>query len=395
MSFCYFREYNPCDMEANTPTNDAPVFQFGIEAREGNARAAIFDTPHGRLLTPVFAPVGTQATVKALTPAQLCELGASLVLSNTYHLYLRPGEDLVAEMGGLHQFMQWPNPMLTDSGGFQVFSLAESRKVDDDGVTFKSHIDGSLHRFTPEKSIAIQESLGADIIMAFDECASPYDRFYNEKALQRTHAWARRCQQARRRPAQALFGIVQGGVFPDLRTQSAEFIAGLGFPGHAIGGLSVGETKTEMNAMLEVVNAVLPEDKPRYLMGVGAPEDLVNGVLRGVDIFDCVLPTRLARHNAAITRHGRLNLMNATFSRDEGPILAGCDCYTCRTFSRAYLRHLIVAKEMLAGTLISIHNIHILLDLVRDIRQAILAGKFEQFAQEFFSAQQGDKENEL
>ncbi len=394
MSFCYFQRYNPCDMEANARTQGTPAFQFKIEAQEGNARAGLFDTPHGRLLTPVFAPVGTQATVKALTPAQLTELGASLVLSNTYHLYLRPGEDLVAEMGGLHQFMQWPNPMLTDSGGFQVFSLAESRKVDDDGVTFKSHIDGSLHRFTPEKSIAIQESLGADIIMAFDECASPYDRPYNEKAMQRTHAWARRCQQARQRPDQALFGIVQGGVFADLRAQSAEFIAGLGFPGHAIGGLSVGETKAEMNAMLEVVNAVLPADKPRYLMGVGAPEDLVNGVLRGVDIFDCVLPTRLARHNAAITRYGRLNLMNATFARDERPILANCACYTCRTFSRAYLRHLIVAKEMLAGTLISIHNIHILLDLVRDIRQAILAGKFERFAQEFFSAQQGDKESD-
>ncbi len=375
----------------NTSTTPPPggIFQFEITAQDGRARAGVFHTPHGDLLTPVFAPVGTQATVKTLTPTQLEELGASLVLSNTYHLYLRPGDGLVAEMGGLHTFMQWPRPMLTDSGGFQVFSLSESRKVDEDGVTFKSHIDGSLHRFTPEKSIAIQENLGADIIMAFDECATPYDRAYNERAMQRTHAWAARCQQARRRPDQALFGIVQGGVFPDLRRESARFIAGLGFPGHAIGGLSVGETKAEMNAMIEVVNDILPENKPRYLMGVGAPEDLVNGVLRGIDIFDCVLPTRLARHNAAILPfgppNGRLNLMNAAYARDPRPILEDCACYTCRTFTRAYLRHLIVAKETLAGTLISIHNIHTLLDLARRLRQAIQAGRLNEFAAAFFA----------
>jgi queuine tRNA-ribosyltransferase len=361
-----------------------PPFTFTIQAGQGRARAGIFSTPHGDLLTPVFAPVGTQATVKTITPAQLEELGASLVLSNTYHLYLRPGDDLVAEMGGLHQFMQWPRPMLTDSGGFQVFSLAASRKIDEDGVTFKSHIDGSLHRFTPEKSIAIQENLGADIIMAFDECAPPYERAYNERAMARTHAWAARCREAHTRPDQALFGIVQGGVFPDLRAASAQYIAGLGFPGHAIGGLSVGETKEEMNAMLEVVDPLLPENKPRYLMGVGSPEDLVNGVLRGIDIFDCVLPTRLARHNTAITRTGRLNLMNAPFARDHGPIVENCACYTCRTFTRAYLRHLIIAKESLAGTLITIHNIHTLLELMRDIRQAIFDGRFEQFAANFF-----------
>jgi queuine tRNA-ribosyltransferase len=337
-------------------------------------------TPHGKLETPVFAPVGTQATVKAVTPAQLQDIGASLVLSNTYHLYLRPGADLVAEMGGLHQFMQWPKPMLTDSGGFQVFSLQGIRKIDDEGVTFKSHIDGSMHRFTPESAIAIQEKLGADIIMAFDECAPPYDPDYNERAMQRTHAWAQRCMEAKRRTDQALFGIVQGGVFPELRARSAEYIASLGFPGHAIGGLSVGETKPEMHAMIEVVNAILPREKPRYLMGVGSPEDLVNGVLRGIDIFDSVLPTRLARHQAAMTDTGRLNLMNATFAKDQRPIDENCSCYACRSFTRAYIRHLIAAKEMLAATLISIHNLYTLVSLMQRIRQAIQAGTFTAFA---------------
>jgi queuine tRNA-ribosyltransferase len=358
-------------------------FSFEIHARQGRARAGVFQTHHGALLTPVFAPVGTQATVKSLTPRQVDELGASLVLANTYHLYLRPGDELVAEMGGLHQFMLWDKPMLTDSGGFQVFSLAEMRKVDPDGVTFKSHIDGSMHRFTPEKSIAIQENLGADIIMAFDECAPPYEREYIEQAMVRTHAWAERCLHAHVRPDQALFGIVQGGAFNDLRQRSAEYIASLGFPGHAIGGLSVGETKADMNAMLEVVNDVLPQEKPRYLMGVGSPEDLVNGVLRGVDIFDCVLPTRLARHQAAMTRTGRLNMMNAVFAHDARPIDETCDCYTCQNFTRAYLRHLIVAKEMLSGTLLSIHNLRTLVRLMGDIRQSILAGEFDAFAADF------------
>ncbi len=360
-------------------------FEYELQATDGNARAGVFHTPHGDLLTPIFAPVGTQATVKAVTPAQLEELNASLVLANTYHLYLRPGADLVAEMGGLHSFMQWHRPMLTDSGGFQVFSLSAMRKIDEDGVTFKSHIDGSLHRFTPEKSIQVQELLGADIIMAFDECAPPYDRAYNERALERTHAWAERCLKAKTRYDQALFGIVQGGVFPDLRERSAQFISSLNFPGHAIGGLSVGETKAEMHAMLEIVNSILPTNKPRYLMGVGSPEDLVEGIARGVDIFDCVLPTRLARHSAAMTFTGRFNLMNAVFARDPRPIDENCSCYTCRTFSRAYLRHLIVAKEMLASTLISIHNIHTLLTLVRRARQAILEKRFNDFREEFLS----------
>lgn len=364
-----------------------PSFSFQLESIQGHARAGIFQTPHGPLLTPVFAPVGTQATVKSITPSQLSELGASLVLSNTYHLYLRPGDNLIAEMGGLHKFMGWEHPMLTDSGGFQVFSLSESRKVDDDGVTFKSHIDGSTHRFTPEKSISIQENLGADIIMAFDECAPPYERIYVERAMQRTHTWALRCQKAKHRSDQALFGIVQGGVFADLRQQSAEFIASLDFPGHAIGGLSVGETKQEMNAMLEVVDTVLPADKPRYLMGVGTPEDLVRGVLRGVDIFDCVLPTRLARHNAAMTRTDRLNLVNAAYGRDPRPIDETCTCYTCQHFSRAYLRHLIAAKEMLSATLLSIHNLHTLLQIATELRQAILEGDIQDYAHQFFEQQ--------
>lgn len=353
------------------------MFEYNLLAKEGRARAGVFHTPHGELQTPVFAPVGTQATVKTLTPEHLKELGASLVLSNTYHLYLRPGDELVAEMGGLHKFMQWPNPMLTDSGGFQVFSLALTRKIDDDGVTFKSHIDGSTHRFTPEKSIAIQENLGADIIMAFDECSDPNDKAYSRKAMERTHRWAERSLKAHLRTDQALFGIVQGGVDPDLRAISAEFIASMPFPGIAIGGLSVGETKDEMHRTLDVVTPLLPEDKPRYLMGVGTPEDLINGIARGVDIFDCVLPTRLARHHAAFSSTGRLNLVNASFKKDPRPIDESCNCYTCRTFTRAYIRHLITAKELLAGSLISIHNLHALIQLVKEIRGYILDGSFE------------------
>jgi queuine tRNA-ribosyltransferase len=357
-------------------------FSFDLLASQGRARAGVFHTPHGDLATPVFAPVGTQATVKAVTPAQLDEVGATLVLSNTYHLYLRPGAELVAEMGGLHSFMHWDKPMLTDSGGFQVFSLVDTRKVDEDGVTFKSHIDGSMHRFTPEKSIEIQQLLSADIIMAFDECADPNNRPYIEDAMRRTHAWAERSLKAKTRPDQALFGIVQGGIYPDLRTQSAQFISSLDFPGHAIGGLSVGETKAEMYSTLELVDDILPREKPRYLMGVGTPFDIINGVQRGVDIFDCVLPTRLARHQAAFTQNGRLNLLNAANAHDPHPIDEGCACYTCRNFSRAYLRHLIVAKEMLAATLISIHNIYTLLELARRCRQTIQDGSFDAFAQD-------------
>jgi queuine tRNA-ribosyltransferase len=282
--------------------------------------------------------------------------------------------------------MQWKQPILTDSGGFQVFSLADNRQVDEDGVTFKSHIDGSTHRFTPEISISIQENLGADIIMAFDECAEPYDRAYTERSVERTHRWAERSLQAHSRRDQDLFGILQGGIHLDLREQSARYLTSLAFPGYAIGGLSVGETKAEMHSVLDLVDDILPEDKPRYLMGVGTPEDLVNGVLRGVDIFDCVLPTRLARHNAVITRQGRrLNLVNAAFASDPAPIDETCECYTCSQFSRAYLRHLIASKEMLSATLLSIHNLFTMLELARDLQKSILEGTLDRYAETFFS----------
>jgi queuine tRNA-ribosyltransferase len=364
-------------------------FSFELSAQDGNARAGVFRTPHGSLLTPIFAPVGTQAAVKAVTPKQLEEIGVSLVLSNTYHLYLRPGAEQIESLGGLHQFMNWPHPILTDSGGFQVFSLAKMRRINDDGVVFKSHIDGSMHSLTPEKSIMVQEKLGADIIMAFDECAPPYDKATSQQAMTRTHAWAQRCQDIKKRDDQALFGIVQGGIFPDLRLRSAEFICSLGFPGNAIGGLSVGETKTEMHAILETVNAVLPQEKPRYLMGVGSPEDLINGILRGVDIFDCVLPTRLARHQAAMTFTGRINLMNAANASDGHPIDEACGCYTCTHFSRAYLRHLIGAREILAPVLISIHNLSILVELMRQAREAIIEQRFSSFAKTFLENYKG------
>ncbi len=363
-------------------------FHFKLLAQDHRGRRGEFHTPHGVLQTPLFAPVGTQATVKALTPRQLEEVGATLILANTYHLYLRPGEDLVAEMGGLHCFMNWPGPILTDSGGYQVFSLSKQREIDEDGVTFRSHIDGSLHRFTPEHAMAIQEKLGADIIMAFDECAPPYDREYNEEAMRRTHQWAERSLKAKSRTDQSLFGIVQGGVFPDLRRQSAEFVSSMDFPGVAIGGLSVGETKEEMLDVLDIVEPLLPQDKPRYLMGVGSPEDLVEAVARGIDLFDCVLPTRMARNHAVLTRTGRMNLRNANFAQDSRPIDAECTCYTCQSFSRAYLRHLIVAQEILAASLLSIHNLHMLLTLMNDIREAIVDGVFNLFVETFRSQYQ-------
>jgi queuine tRNA-ribosyltransferase len=358
-------------------------FNFNLTGRDGRGRAGTLQTPHGELLTPVFAPVGTQATVKALTPRQIEAAGATLVLANTYHLFLRPGAERIASLGGLHAFMGWQKPILTDSGGFQVFSLADQREIDADGVTFKSHLDGTTLRFTPESVIAIQEQLGADIIMAFDECPAPYDRGENEAALVRTHAWAERCLAAKKRNDQALFGIVQGGVFSDLREHSAQFIAGLDFPGIAIGGLSVGETKPEMQAMLEVIDDVLPADRPRYLMGVGSPEDLVESVQRGVDLFDCVLPTRMARNHSALTRRGRMNMRKAQYADDERPLDPECSCYTCTTFTRAYIRHLCNAGEMLAATLLSIHNIYMLTALAADLRNSIIAGNLENFAAEF------------
>jgi queuine tRNA-ribosyltransferase len=367
------------------------LFSFDRHAEDGAARAGLFHTAHGSLPTPIYAPVGTQATVKALTPKQVEETGAVLVLANTYHLYLRPGDELIATLGGLHTFMGWDGPILTDSGGFQVFSLAgrggkkSLRKIDDDGVTFRSHLDGRRHRFTPETVMEIEQNLGADIAMALDECAVPDDYDYlRQKALPRTHAWAERCLEAHTRADQALFGIVQGGIFPDLRETSAQQITSLDFPGYAIGGLSVGESKEDMVAMLDVTVPMLPADKPRYLMGVGTPEDLVEGVARGIDIFDCVLPTRVARNGQALLRADKYNMRNAKFADDPAPIDQACGCYTCRTFSRAYIRHLIIAKEMLGATLLTMHNLTMMLNLIQDIRDAILAGRFDDFRAAFW-----------
>ena len=366
-------------------------FTFTLEATAGRARAGVFKTPHGDILTPVFAPVGTQATVKAILPRDLHDLKATLILANTYHLHLRPGADLVAAMGGVHHFMAWDGPILTDSGGFQVFSLAELRRVDDNGVRFRSHLDGASHYLTPEKSIAIQHQLGADIIMAFDECAVPNDRDVAEAAMHRTHAWAKRCADYHVEQGdvnrQALFGIVQGGIFPDLRAQSVEAITSLDLPGYAIGGLAVGETKKEMLTTLDATMPLMPTDRPRYLMGVGHAEDLVQAVARGVDIFDCVLPTREARHGAVLTRFGRYNMRNQQFASDPEPIEVGCECYTCQNFSRAYIRHLIKAKELIAHQLLSIHNLHFLLKLVRDMRANIVKGEseFRIFAEAFLT----------
>ena len=363
----------------------AALFSFDILHTEQRRRAGVFHTPHGDVLTPVFMPVGTQATVKAIAPRDLTELGASMILANTYHLYLRPGDELVARHGGLHRFMCWDGPILTDSGGFQVFSLSEMRKIDDDGVTFKSHLDGSMHRMTPEKSIRIQEHLGADVIMCFDECPPPTDREYNVLALARTHAWAQRCRQAHTRADQALFGIVQGGIFRELREESARFICSLDFPGYGIGGLAVGESKEAMYATLEWMDAALPADRPRYLMGVGEPVDLIQGVARGVDMFDCVLPTRLARHGAAFTHDGRINMRNKLFEEDGRPLDEGCTCYACSHFTRAYVRHLMHVGEILGLYLMSLHNVHFLIELMREIREAVLADRFETFAAQWLA----------
>jgi len=363
-------------------------FELIHEDRQTKARAGLIRTPHGDIPTPVFAPVGTLGTVKTLTPADLQALQATLILSNTYHLAMRPGPDLIAEFGGLHNFMGWSGPILTDSGGFQVFSLKGLRQVDEDGVTFRSHLDGSKHRFTPERVIAIQEQIGADIIMVFDECAPPNDYEYNVAALERTHRWAARCQAAHKRSDQALYGIVQGGIFPDLRIQSAEFLNSLDFPGYAIGGLSVGERKADMHAILEVLDPVMPRHKPRYMMGVGSPEDLFACVARGVDQFDCVLPTRVARNGAVFTPQGRLNLRNAQFAREQEPIEPGCACYACQHFSRAYLRHLIKANEILGLHLTTIHNVHFMLERMRRIRRHILDGTFADYMTEFLATYQ-------
>jgi queuine tRNA-ribosyltransferase len=362
---------------------------FALEAVDGHARAGLLHTPHGDVPTPVFCPVGTHATVKAASPRVLHDLGATQILANAYHLHLRPGDELIARLGGLHTFMGWNRPILTDSGGYQIFSLAGRREVDADGVTFRSHIDGSEQRFTPESVIAIQENLGADLITCFDECAEPFDHDYSAEAMERTHAWAERCQAVKSRADQALFGIVQGGIFPDLRERSARYLSDLGFDHYAIGGLSVGETKEQMHSVLELMDEILPRNKVRYLMGVGTPRDLVECTARGVDMFDCVLPTRMARNGGVLTRAGRLNISNATFADDPRPLEPGCTCYACTTFSRAYLRHLNWANEILGHQLITIHNLHLMLTIAREIRASILEGRFQDYREAFWQGRRG------
>ena len=362
---------------------------FGFELLSTDptgARRGRITTPHGTVETPVFMPVGTKASVKAMTPEELVDCGVEMILANTYHLLLRPGEGLIRDLGGLHGFMNWKGPILTDSGGFQVFSLSGLRRIREEGVEFRSHIDGAMCFISPERSVEIQEALGADIIMAFDDCTPyPADRRYTEESMELTHRWALRCKRAKRRRDQALFGIVQGGMYEDLRARSAERIVEIGFDGYAIGGLSVGEGKDLMYAMLGATVDRLPEESPRYLMGVGTPEDIVTSVEMGVDMFDCVLPTRCARNGTLFTSRGKLVIKNSQYARDGSPVDEGCSCYTCTNYSRAYLRHLYMSGEILASRLNTIHNIHYYATLMCRLRDAIERGDLSGFKEDFYS----------
>ena len=355
------------------------MFSFVVDARCGRARAGTLTTPHGVVETPAFMPVGTAAAVKAVTRRDLTEAGAQIILANTYHLMLRPGAPLIADLGGLHGFTGWTGPYLTDSGGYQVFSLARLRRLTEEGVRFQSHLDGSAHLLTPERSMEVQTNLGADIVMAFDECP-PYPASPEAvaEATARTARWARRSRDAHTRPDQWLFGIVQGGVHTDLRERSAAEITALDFPGYAIGGLSVGEPKEDMVRVLDHLDTILPADRPRYLMGVGTPEDLIEGVARGIDMFDCVLPTRNARNGQLFTSRGKVSIRNARYRADPTPPDPECGCFTCRNASRAYLRHLHMAGEMSAATLMTIHNLSFYLDTLRKLRQSIRLRRFEE-----------------
>jgi queuine tRNA-ribosyltransferase len=361
---------------------------FTLTHSDGPARRGVLQTAHGAIETPAFMPVGTQGAVKALTPQHLEEIGASIILGNTYHLMLRPGDELIARRGGLHQFISWKKPILTDSGGYQVFSLAERRKIDENGVEFRSHLDGSSHLLTPERAVEIQANLASDIAMVLDECpALPSTVEVIEKSLELTARWARRCRERFFRISengpdpfpQLQFGIVQGGAFPELRAKSAELTVSIGFDGYAIGGLSVGEPNETMYQVVEATAPRLPVDQPRYLMGVGTPIDLIECVARGIDMFDCVMPTRNARNGQLFTSEGPINIKNAQFAEDDGPVDPACACYTCRTFSRAYLSHLYRAGEMTAATLNTLHNLSFYLDTMRRIREAIAFGRFEDF----------------
>lgn len=356
------------------------------ECVKTGARAGRLHTPHGVFDTPIFMPVGTQATVKSMSPHELKDMGAGIILSNTYHLFLRPGHDLVKEAGGLHKFMQWDRGLLTDSGGFQVFSLGALRKITEEGVTFRSHIDGSKQFLSPEVATKVQMDLGADIIMAFDECVPyPADHDYAKDSTERTSRWAKRCKETLTREDQGLFGIIQGGMYKDLRTMSVRDLIALDFPGYAVGGLSVGEPKELMYEILEHTVCQLPKDKPRYLMGVGTPDCLVEGVLHGIDMFDCVFPTRVARNGTVMTKEGRLVVKNAEYVRDFRPIDEECGCYACKNFSRAYIRHLLKTDEILGLRLTTAHNLYFLLDFMRKMRQAILEDRFVEFRSNFLA----------
>ena len=366
---------------------EALNFEILKKDSKTGARLGVLHLPHGDVETPVFMPVGTQATVKSMTPEELKdEVKSSLILSNTYHLYLRPGHELVKEAGGLHKFMNWDRNILTDSGGFQVFSLGDMRKISEEGVEFKSHIDGSKHFISPEKSMEIQNALGSDIMMAFDECA-PYGATYDyvQKSMERTTRWAKRCKDYHKNTEnQALFGIVQGGFYKDLREKSAKDLIELDFPGYAIGGISVGEPKEEFLDILRYTAPLLPENKPRYLMGVGTPDYLIEAAISGVDMCDCVLPTRMARNGSALTHYGKLNMLNACHAHDFTTLDPDCDCYTCKNYTRAYIRHLFKAEEILGARLLSIHNLRFLVKLMEDVRQAIKEDRLLEFRDEFY-----------
>ncbi len=354
--------------------------------KNSGARRGVVHTPHGDIQTPIFMPVGTLATVKAMSPEELKnDVKAQIILSNTYHLYLRPGHDIVKEAGGLHKFMNWDKPILTDCGGFQVFSLSSLRKISEEGVLFNSHLDGSKHLFTPEKVMEIEEALGADIIMAFDECCPyPADYEYVKKSMERTTRWAVRCKEAHKTENQGLFGIIQGGFYKDLREQSAKDLISLDFPGYAIGGISVGEPKEEFLDILRYTTPLMPENKPRYLMGVGSPDYLIEASLAGIDMCDCVLPTRLARHGTALTSKGKLVIRNQNFARDWNKLDDECDCYTCKNYTRAYLRHLIKTNEILGMRLLSLHNLRFLTKLMERVRIEIEHDNLLAFREEFY-----------
>lgn len=376
-------------------SNNPVTYQLEKKEKHTGARLGKITTPHGTFETPMFMPVGTLATVKTMAPEELEEMGANIILSNTYHLWLRPGEDIVEEAGGLHSFMNWDKGILTDSGGFQVFSLAHMRQIEEEGVHFRSHLDGSKLFLSPEKAITVQNKLGPDIMMSFDECP-PFDESYDytKKSVERTSRWAERGLKAHQNPdTQGLFGIVQGGGYEDLRKQSAKDLTSMDFAGYSIGGLSVGEPKEDMYRVLDFTTPLLPEDKPRYLMGVGTPDALIEGVMRGVDMFDCVLPTRIARNGTTMTSKGRLVVKNAAYARDFRPLDEKCNCYTCRNYTRAYIRHLIKSDETFGLRLTSYHNLYFLLDLMKKVRQAIREDNLLEFKENFFEEYGYNKPN--